>query len=91
MLGAIVGDRVLVAAFAYGPIGQFGKPAKPAQQPGSRLPPRPAARAGDPGSAELDKTNACGGSPCGLLPTIPILLITATLTLNSSGAGTTTE
>jgi hypothetical protein len=45
ILGAIVAAIVLVAAVAYGPIGQFGKPApKPAaiQQP---APPPPAAPA----------------------------------------------
>jgi hypothetical protein len=30
ILAAIVASIVLVVAFAYGPIGQFGKPAKPA-------------------------------------------------------------
>jgi hypothetical protein len=34
ILGALVAAAVLVAAFIYGPLGQFGKPAKPAvQQP----------------------------------------------------------
>jgi hypothetical protein len=30
ILAAIIASLVLVAAFAYGPIGQFGKGAKPA-------------------------------------------------------------
>ncbi len=30
ILGAIVASIVLVVAIAYGPIGQFGKPVKPA-------------------------------------------------------------
>jgi hypothetical protein len=30
LLGAIVASIVMVAAIAYGPIGQFGKPVKPA-------------------------------------------------------------
>ena len=35
VLGALVAAAVLVAAFVYGPLGQFGKPVKPAvvQQP----------------------------------------------------------
>jgi hypothetical protein len=35
LLGAIVASIVMVVAVAYGPIGQYGKPAKPAsiQQP----------------------------------------------------------
>jgi hypothetical protein len=33
VLGAIVACLVLIAAVAYGPIGQFGKPAKAVQQP----------------------------------------------------------
>ena len=35
VLGAIVASIVLLAAIVYGPIGQFGKPAKPpvVQQP----------------------------------------------------------
>ena len=32
VLGAIVGSVVLVIAIAYGPIGQFGKPAKATQK-----------------------------------------------------------
>ena len=32
LLGAIVGAIVLVAAIAYGPIGQFGKAPQPAQK-----------------------------------------------------------
>jgi hypothetical protein len=44
LLGAIVASIVMVVAIAYGPIGQFGKPAKPAsfQQP-AVLQPVPAA------------------------------------------------
>jgi hypothetical protein len=45
ILGAVVAAVVLVVAIAYGPIGQFGKPApKPAavQQPAQ--PPAPAPR-----------------------------------------------
>lgn len=40
VMGAIVGSIVLVVAIAYGPIGQFGKPAaKPAvQQPAQAVP-----------------------------------------------------
>ena len=47
ILGAIVASIVLVIAIAYGPIGQFGKPApKPAavQQPGQMAPAAPAPR-----------------------------------------------
>jgi hypothetical protein len=48
VLGAIVAAAVLVVAFAYGPIGQFGKPARPAarvEQPaGQPMPAQPAAR-----------------------------------------------
>jgi hypothetical protein len=45
VLGALVAAAVLVAAFLYGPLGQFGKPAKPAavQQPMAQ--PAPAAPA----------------------------------------------
>jgi hypothetical protein len=43
-LGAIVAAIVLVAAFAFGPMGQFGKPPKPAAtQPAAQ--PAPAAPA----------------------------------------------
>ena len=43
VLGALVAAAVLVAAFVYGPLGQFGKPVKPAvvQQPMAQ--PAPAA------------------------------------------------
>jgi hypothetical protein len=44
ILGAIVASIVLVVAIAYGPIGQFGKPApKPAavQQPAAPAAPAP--------------------------------------------------
>lgn len=47
ILGAIVASIVLVVAIAYGPIGQFGKPApKPAavQQPGQAAPAAPVPR-----------------------------------------------
>ena len=47
LLGAIVASIVMVVAIAYGPIGQYGKPAKPAsfQQPEPGLQPVPAAPA----------------------------------------------
>jgi hypothetical protein len=47
ILGAIVASIVLVVAIAYGPIGQYGKPApKPAavQQPAQTAPAAPAPR-----------------------------------------------
>jgi hypothetical protein len=46
LLGAIVASVVMVVAIAYGPIGQYGKPVKPAsfQQPPG-LQPVPAAPA----------------------------------------------
>jgi hypothetical protein len=46
ILGAIVASIVLVVAIAYGPIGQFGKPApKPAAaQPAQMAPAAPAPR-----------------------------------------------
>jgi hypothetical protein len=46
ILGAIVASIVLVVAIAYGPIGQFGKPApKPtAAQPAQTAPAAPAPR-----------------------------------------------
>jgi hypothetical protein len=47
LLGAIVASIVMVVAIAYGPIGQYGKPAKPAtfQQPApGPVPAAPAAR-----------------------------------------------
>jgi energy-converting hydrogenase Eha subunit F len=47
ILGAIVASIVLVVAIAYGPIGQYGKPApKPAavQQPVQAAPVAPAPR-----------------------------------------------
>jgi hypothetical protein len=47
ILGAIIASIVLVVAIAYGPIGQFGKPApKPAavQQPVPAAPVAPAPR-----------------------------------------------
>ena len=46
LLGAIVASIVMVVAIAYGPIGQFGKPPKPASlQPAPALQPVPAAPA----------------------------------------------
>jgi hypothetical protein len=47
LLGAIVAAVVMVAAIAYGPIGQFGKPARPAgqQQSAPALQPVPSAPA----------------------------------------------
>jgi hypothetical protein len=45
LLGGIVAAVVLVAAIAYGPIGQFGKPSKPvAAQPAASAPAAPAPR-----------------------------------------------
>jgi len=48
ILGAIVAAVVLVMAIAFGPIGQFGKPQKPAPkiEPAAQpaAPPPPAAR-----------------------------------------------
>lgn len=48
VLGAIVAAAVLVVAFAYGPIGQFGKPVRPAtraEQPAVQaMPAQPAVR-----------------------------------------------
>jgi hypothetical protein len=46
VLGAIVAAAVLVVAFAYGPIGQFGRAAKPVrvEQPAQVVPPAPPAR-----------------------------------------------
>jgi hypothetical protein len=43
ILAAIIAAGVLVVAFAYGPIGQFGKSAKPAavQQKTAPAPPGP--------------------------------------------------
>ena len=40
LLGAIIASIVMVVAIAYGPIGQFGKSAKPAitQQPAQAQP-----------------------------------------------------
>jgi hypothetical protein len=47
LLGAIVASIVMVVAIAYGPIGQYGKPVKPAslQQSAPALLPVPAAPA----------------------------------------------
>ena len=47
ILGGIVAAVVLVAAIIYGPLGQFGKPVKPAavtQQPAATAPAVPAPR-----------------------------------------------
>ena len=46
ILGAIVASIVLVVAIAYGPIGQFGKPARPAgvQQQAAPVPAAPGPR-----------------------------------------------
>jgi hypothetical protein len=46
ILAAIIASVVLVVAFAYGPIGQFGKSAKPTAV-------QQTAPAGDPGLAQL--------------------------------------
>jgi hypothetical protein len=45
ILGGIVAAVVLVVAIAYGPIGQFGKPAKPAAVQPAQVQPAPAAPA----------------------------------------------
>jgi len=46
LLGAIVASVVMVVAIAYGPIGQYGKPPKPAGvQPATAMQPAPAASA----------------------------------------------
>ena len=45
LLGAIVASIVMVVAIAYGPIGQFGKPARSFQQSAPGLQPVPAAPA----------------------------------------------
>jgi hypothetical protein len=42
VLGAIVAAAVLVVAFAYGPIGQLGKPARPARLEQPMAQPMPA-------------------------------------------------
>ena len=46
VLGALVAAAVLVAAFIYGPLGQLGKPVKPAvvQHPAAPAPSAPAPR-----------------------------------------------
>jgi len=44
ILGAIIGAIVLVVAIAYGPIGQFGKAAKPASTQAPAAQPAPAPR-----------------------------------------------
>jgi hypothetical protein len=45
ILGAIIASIVLVAAIIYGPIGQFGKPAKPVGvQPAQAVPAAPVPR-----------------------------------------------
>jgi hypothetical protein len=43
-LGAIVGSAILVVAIAYGPIGQFGKPAKPVEKIEPKVPAAPPVR-----------------------------------------------
>ena len=45
ILGAIVAAMVLVVAIAYGPIGQFGKPARPAGAQPAQAQPAPVAPA----------------------------------------------
>ena len=74
ILGAIVAAIVLVAAFAFGPMGQFGKPRQAGGKPAggaARSRRARAARAGDPGSAELDMTNPAV-APLRIAATIPI-------------------
>ena len=44
VLGAIVASAVLIVAFAYGPIGQMGKPAKKVEQPARPAPTPPPVR-----------------------------------------------
>ena len=46
VLGALVAAAVLAAAFVYGPLGQFGKPIKPApaKQPMAQPAPTPTPR-----------------------------------------------
>ena len=39
ILGAIIACAVLVVAFAFGPVGQIGKPAKPPQKVEAPKPP----------------------------------------------------
>jgi hypothetical protein len=45
VLGALVAAAVLVAAFVYGPLGQLGKPVKPAPVRQPMAQPAPAAPA----------------------------------------------
>ena len=45
ILGAIVAAMVLVVAITYGPIGQFGKPARPAGAQPAQAQPAPVAPA----------------------------------------------
>ena len=45
LLGAIVASIVMMVAIAYGPIGQYGKPAKPASLQPAPAQPVPAAPA----------------------------------------------
>ena len=68
LLGAIVASIVMVVAIAYGPIGQFGKPAKPAsfQQPAA-LQPVPAAPA-PRGPVIWEVPNLGAGSPLAECP-----------------------
>jgi hypothetical protein len=46
ILGAAVAAAVLLVAFAYGPVGQFGRTTKPArvEQPAQAVPAAPSAR-----------------------------------------------
>jgi hypothetical protein len=44
ILGAIIASAVLVIAFAYGPIGQMGKPEKKVEQPAQPVPAAPPVR-----------------------------------------------
>jgi hypothetical protein len=45
VLGALVAAAVLVVAFVYGPLGQFGKPARPAAVQQQDVQPAPVAPA----------------------------------------------
>src|SRR5437899_11863169 len=86
LLGAIIASIVMVVAIAYGPIGQFGKPARPAgiQQPAPAVPAAPAPRG--PVIREVPNWGWIALAKCS---GVPIWDATATLTLQSSGAGTT--
>ena len=97
ILGAIVAAVALVAAFVYGPIGQIGKPAPQAQKAEPAAPVAAAPPVRGPVVRDVPQLGLTARRsrvprrPLRIAAIVPIWFPTATLMLDSSGAGTTTQ